>query len=209
MDKFIEKDSLKQSELEYLEAKAAGKIRLEKEYGNLTIIELTNHRSGVKKENEFIVPFGKYEWIEGFDHGLSRVRTHGSVEYNTVAIYDGNWYTEAEYRIKHPEEYPKWGIINEAGEEVLPTEYDSIWKFYGKNYLYTKVSKNGIESKIYFHDLNPSIPMPASNKKKLSTNYCYDDYFNINECYDDEGNFDFDRLEGAILDGEYVPEDWC
>ena len=34
------------------------------------------------------------------------------------------------------------------------------------------------------------------------------DYFDINDCYDYEGNFDYDRLEDAIMDGEYVPEDW-
>lgn len=33
------------------------------------------------------------------------------------------------------------------------------------------------------------------------------DYFDINDCYDSEGNFDYDRLEDAIMDGEYVPED--
>ena len=30
------------------------------------------------------------------------------------------------------------------------------------------------------------------------------DYFDINDCYDYEGNFDYDRLEDAIMDGEYV-----
>ncbi len=33
-------------------------------------------------------------------------------------------------------------------------------------------------------------------------------YFSLDDCYDAEGNFDADRLEDAILDGEYVPEDW-
>lgn len=45
-------------------------------------------------------------------------------------------------------------------------------------------------------------------------NDSYDDYddddssFKIEECYDAEGNFDYDSLEDAIMDGEYVPEDW-
>lgn len=26
----------------------------------------------------------KYEWIEGFDHGLSRVRTHGLTGYTKI-----------------------------------------------------------------------------------------------------------------------------
>lgn len=34
-----------------------------------------------------------------------------------------------------------------------------------------------------------------------------DDSFDISDCYDSEGNFDYDRLEDAIMDGEYVP-DW-
>ena len=32
--------------------------------------------------------------------------------------------------------------------------------------------------------------------------------FDLNACYDCKGNFDSERLEDAILDGEYVPEDW-
>ena len=113
--------------------------------------------------------------------------------------------------MKHPEKYAKWGIIDETGKEVLPTEYDEIWKFYGKNRLSTKVVRDGVEYEIYFHSLNSSIPMPA-NTKKWSSYFDENDYdnncFNINDCYDYEGNFDYDRLEDAILDGEYVPEDW-
>ena len=109
-----EKELLKQSEMEYLEAKASGDVRSEKEYGNLTIIELTKSRFGIKCNAGFIVPFGKYEWIEGFDHGLSRVRTHGLTGYtkNITAIFDDDWNEitdrkiieekEAEYRMKHP-----------------------------------------------------------------------------------------------------------
>ena len=32
--------------------------------------------------------------------------------------------------------------------------------------------------------------------------------FDIADCYDEEGYFDEDLFEGAILDGEYVPEYW-
>ena len=217
-----EKELLKQSEMEYLEAKASGDVRSEKEYGNLTIIELTKSRFGIKCNAGFIVPFGKYEWIEGFDHGLSRVRTHGLTGYtkNITAIFDDDWNEitdrkiieekEAEYRMKHPEKYAKWGIIDETGKEVLPTEYDEIWKFYGKNRLSTKVVRDGVEYDICFHSLNSSIPMPANTKKWSSyfdENDCDNNCFKINDCYDYEGNFDYDRLEDAILDGEYVSED--
>lgn len=209
-----EKELLKQSEMEYLEAKASGDVRSEKEYGNLTIIELTKSRFGIRCNAGFIVPFGKYEWIEGFDHGLSRVRTHGLTGYtkNITAIFDDDWNEitdrkiieekEAEYRIKHPEKYAKWGIIDETGKEVLPTEYDEIWKFYGKNRLSTKVVRDGVEYEIYFHSLNSSIPMPAKTKKWSSYFYendCDNNCFKINDCYDYEGNFDYDRLEEAHI----------
>lgn len=41
----------------------------------------------------------------------------------------------------------------------------------------------------------------------------YDDvddncYFRMEDCYDEDGSFDYDSLEDAIMDGEYVPEDW-
>lgn len=53
--------------------------------------------------------------------------------------------------------------------------------------------------------------MPANTKKRSSyfdENDCDNNCFNINDCYDYEGNFDYDRFEDAILDGEYVSEDW-
>lgn len=61
----------------------------------------------------------EYQWISGKDDytGLSRVKT-----------LDG-----------------KWGIIDEEGKEVLKAEYDSIWKFEGKQRYDTKVIKDGIE----------------------------------------------------------------
>ena len=61
----------------------------------------------------------EYQWIswKDSDTGLSRVKT-----------IDG-----------------KWGIIDEDGKEVLKPEYDSIWKFEGKQRFDTKVIKDGIE----------------------------------------------------------------
>ena len=35
-----------------------------------------------------------------------------------------------------------------------------------------------------------------------------EDGFTLDDCYDDEGNFDYECLEDAIMDGEYVPRDW-
>lgn len=61
-----------------------------------------------------IVPVGSYHYMDGFTNGYARVCKND-----------------------------KWGIINEKGEVVLPLEYDSVWKFYGKPELQsTKVVKD-------------------------------------------------------------------
>lgn len=89
-----------------------------------------------------IVPFGKYSWIDGFDHGLARVKIG--------KITNGMKNTEN-----------RWGIINTKGEEALPLEYDNIWNFFCKNRFSTKVIKGGIEKDVYLHDLNPDLPRHA------------------------------------------------
>lgn len=56
-------------------------------------------------------------------------------------------------------EKPKWGIIDNKGEVVLPVEYDEIWNFLGKGRTTTKVIKEGVSSwfsletwKLFSHD---------------------------------------------------------
>ena len=84
-----------------------------------------------------------------------------------------------------------------------------MYKFFGKNRYSTSVKRNGKIEEVFFHDLNPSLPVYSIHKSDYSIIDCDGDgrYFNINDCYDYEGNFDYDRLEDAILDGEYVVED--
>ena len=153
------------------------------------------HQWGVIDPNGvIIVPFGRYDWIDNFDQGLARV--------NIRIPQGGNRYATAK----------KWGIINERGEEVLPLEYDEIWNFYGKNRYSTKAVLDGEEYNIYFHDLNPELPVRGIRRTYTRHhNYriprdplCFD----TADCYDEEGYFDYDRLEGAVMDGEYVPEYW-
>lgn len=59
----------------------------------------------VDDEGEFIVPFGVYSWIDGFENGLARVKK---------GIGDN----------------ARWGIINDDGEVVLPVKYDKVWNFF-------------------------------------------------------------------------------
>lgn len=76
-----------------------------------------------------IIPFGKYNWIDGFDKGLARVRVGSQSSDN------------------------KWGIINEQGHEVLPVIYDDVWNFYGKDRSSTKVKDHDIYRNILFTEL--------------------------------------------------------
>lgn len=81
-----------------------------------------------------VVPFGKYSWIDGFDNGLARVRI-GNV--TNEQNENGN----------------KWGLIDENGKEVLPLEYDSIWTFYGKQRVTTKVIKGNVAHNVILSEL--------------------------------------------------------
>lgn len=105
--------------------------------GNWGIVTVQNkaRKYGVIDMNgNTIVPFGKYDYIAGFDKGFARVKigkqTNGQIDSNC-----------------------KWSIINEHGEEVLPAEYDDIWNFYGKSYDSIKVFRGGILKYVCFRDL--------------------------------------------------------
>ena len=168
----------------------------EKTYGEVTVAQNERRQWGVvDKKGNVIVPFGKYDWIDGFDQGLARV--------NKWILIDKVSFLKTKV----------WGIINEKGEEVLPLEYEEIWNFMGKNRYSTKAVKDGEQHDIYFCDLNPELPQRHRSVRRddyyEDRDESYDDlYFDIDKCYDEQGNFDFERLEDAILDGEYVPEDW-
>mgnify|MGYP003301220943 CR=1 FL=1 len=199
------------------------KYREIKVSGSCAVVIDNQYRWGVVTlDDETVVPFGKYGWIDSFDSGLARVRNHGKPGYssNVLMIIDekSNFYSSKseidayleQDRKEHPERYAKWGIINEDGEEVLPLEYDEIWSFSGKGRCSTRATKNGVSTDIYFHDLNPLLPKRPkhSYNKRRSHHYHDSDYFTIDDCFDCEGNFDPDRLEDAFYSGEYVPEDW-
>ena len=167
-------------------------------YNEVTVAQNDKHQWGViDSKGNTIVPFGKYDWIDGFDQGLARV--------NKRVVIDQISFLKKKV----------WGIINEKGEEVLPLEYEEIWNFFGKNRYSTRVVKDGEQDDVFFCDLNPELPDRRRDGRSYSDDYndyredSYDDlYFDIDKCYDEQGFFDYERLEDAILDGEYVPEDW-
>ena len=92
-----------------------------------------------------IIPFGKYDYIGGFDKGLARVKigkqSSGLVENNN-----------------------RWGLIDIIGNEVLPIEYDAIWSFYGKKYNSIIVEIDGSRKSISIYDLR-------YNEKSVSDDY--------------------------------------
>lgn len=162
----------------------------ENKYGNVIVFETSEYQWGVKDaKGNVIVPVDKYDWIDGFDNGLARVRTKGMRGYTPNLVMDTDDQTgevvwdrdalialEERKRKTHPEQYAKWGIINEKGEEVLPLEYDNIWNFLNKGRLSTKIVKEGHGEEIFFHDLNPEVPLPiweANNRARSSS--CQDD----------------------------------
>ena len=191
----------------------------QKVYGNVIVAQREDYQWGVLDlKGNTIVPFGKYGWIDGFEQGLARVRTHGDsgrVPKN-VSILDFDSeekprliegkenievYIKSD-RVKHPEQYAKWGIINEEGKEVLPVENDDVWNFLGKNRFSTKVVINGKAHNVFFHDLNPDLPRRGQRAFQ-----CDDedyDYYDYNDNRDDNSGIDYEEETWyALTDGMY------
>ena len=146
---------------------------------DIHVVQNQDYEWGILNNEGFvIVPFGKYGWIDTFDNGLCRVRSHGQIRnsHKVLAIVQDSHHVitdkqeiqkinDEDFKL-HPERYAKWGIINEGGKEVLPVEYDEIWSFVGKNRNSTKVVKNGQTTEVFFPELNPIVLPP---KKQLNS----------------------------------------
>ena len=80
----------------------------------------------------WVIPYGKYTWIDGFDKGFVRARI-GS-------ITNGQKENDA-----------KWSLISDGGLVVYSDCYD-IKPFYGKNQDYAEIlmKKEGTWEKVYF-----------------------------------------------------------
>lgn len=99
-----------------------------------TLRSLTKGYSVIDFQGNEIVPFGKYNYIDGFDTGLARVKVGTA----TNGLADIG---------------PLWGIIDEGGNENLKPIYANIWNFYDKNRMFTKVIQtDGKEFEFHFRD---------------------------------------------------------
>jgi hypothetical protein len=157
----------------------------------------------VDKENKYIVPPGKYDYIDGFDKcGLARVKIDGKVNFidPTKSTKD------------------RWGIIDIDGNEVLPLIYSEIWAFYNKNRLTTTIWKgddltdmedgvfyNYYQEKVYkydfvlkTHELRIKEDWSQGNYNCLDPNNNWDpsDEYTIEDALDGEpeatGNIDYE-----------------
>lgn len=136
------------------------KLIKEMVYGKVRVVENAAYQWAViDDQDNIIVPFGKYGWIDGFDSGLARVRTRTLSECTRDAVIERFDLTNANSSgvICNGADGAKWGIINECGEEVLPVIYDRVWNFFGKDLSSTTVEKDGESSVVSFSDLNPSL----------------------------------------------------
>lgn len=145
-------------------------------YGEVRVVENAAYQWAViDNQGNFIVPFGKYGWIDGFDSGLARVRTHSiseSARDSVISYFNLSEGGDSGVICNNSKGY-KWGIINERGEEVLPLVYDNIWNFYRKNRFSTTVERDGESTEVYFHTLNPALPIHTSRSR---THYYVSDY---------------------------------
>ena len=101
----------------------------------LLTIQNKNGKYGVINiYGEEIIPFGKYDYIDGFDRGVARVKIGKQSNGKTD---NGNL----------------WGIINEDGIEILLPTYKNIWNFYGKEYNSIVVENSSCRKNISFKSL--------------------------------------------------------
>lgn len=155
--KFVNSESVKKSALHIYE------------YGDVFVIERKDGLWGVmNKQGDKIVDFGKYDLIEPFFMGLSRVKI-GSGASGLKENYGVN----------------KWGIINILGEEVVPVEYDEIWQFHLKHKMETTVTKNHISTTIRLKDIAPAPYNLETDPQGCILDAAY--YDELRELYADDG----------------------
>lgn len=128
-----------------------------------TVLNKNSEYGVITAEGVEIVPFGKYDYIGGFDRGVARVKIG----------------KESNSKIDNKN---KWGIINEKGEEVLTPEVQQVWNFYGKGYATIIVVNDGVKTKLPFSYF-------MSNTDNDDDSYCNpndDDYdYDYRESYGD------------------------
>ncbi len=156
-------------------------MRKANNYGKVNVVENDKYQYGVTdNDGNVIVPFGKYGWISGFEHGLARVKSiQGLLRFNSKTGTVEN---------------PKWGIIDMDGNEVLSVEYDEIWNFLGKGRSSTKVVKDGESYDFDFDSLQLQYPVPRGYR-----------YSHYDDNYDEDPMSDYGTSYGRYA-GSYAQD---
>ena len=100
------------------------------------------------RNKNIVVPYGKYDWIDGFRNGFARVKigmkTNGCIEGEKC-----------------------WGIINAEGKEILPVVFPNIHRFVDdlKNYITIEFfNEEKVESQ-YVEGFYQPLPCPSRIRK--------------------------------------------
>lgn len=100
----------------------------------ITIHSLSKGYAVIDDTGNFIITFGVYNYIDGFDRGYARIKINNIT--NGLNNSDSGW-----------------GIIRDTGEIVLKPVYNSIWNFYDKALYYTKViTADNTHFEFHFND---------------------------------------------------------
>lgn len=127
--------------------------------GIVLTIQRKDHKYGViNVEGEEIVPFGKYDYIDGFDRGFARVMI--GKRSNICSDNENN----------------NWGIINERGKEIIPCVYHNIWNFSGKRYNSIIVEDGKRQKSIPFSSLVEKSNVSERFVKKINERNTYNEY---------------------------------
>ena len=138
-----------------------GKLIVECEYDGISISDDQKYitlRDSVKgytlidRNGNTIIPYGTYNYMDGADHGLVRVKLYTGVDDNQLPEY-------------------KWGIVDTAGNIVLPIKYSNIWNFHGKKRMSTRVEIEGHSEIINFSSL-----IRVENVSSIEAYEPYDEY---------------------------------
>ena len=167
------------------------------ENSNPNVVFRDGYYSVIDNAGNIIVPPGKYGYIDFYDtHGLTRVKINGEVN------------------IDHPEipKKDKWGIIDKWGREILPLEYDEIWKFCDKYRKTTKVVEvfEKIDGDGDPYTLKVIYDFNLFSKKLLEiAYYINDDYYEVPEEVDYSDIYTiWDALDGEESAAGNIDYEW-
>ena len=102
----------------------------------LAMVRDTEYRYGyINKNNEFVIPLGKYSWCDPrFTCGFARVMKYSCIE-----------------------EKNKWGIVNTLGNIIVPLKYDKIWAIKEEYIFSLRAFLGDKEERINLHQLGNKV----------------------------------------------------